>query len=157
VRALAEENGADFISKRRSSLFWRLFVMGDQHLPATVVVGAIDRRLVRETCREVRQRIAERFEQPEASSTAQLFLLLHLAGSEARDFERSIPTLLRHCWRLGVYNLQLEVLHRVMLWGGRSSLDDQMSGDVRDEIVGALSEFETSNVFLSTQLVETMM
>lgn len=62
-----------------------------------------------------------------------------------------LPKLLRLSWCTGLYHLQLQALQLVQGYA------HEITGPLRDEIVEVLSGFETNNLFLNTQLVETSM
>ncbi|CUS33874.1 hypothetical protein COMA2_140120 [Candidatus Nitrospira nitrificans] len=62
-----------------------------------------------------------------------------------------LPKLLRLSWDTGLYHLGLETLQLVQGYAHK------VTGPLRDEIVEVLSGFETNNLFLNTQLVETRM
>ena len=62
-----------------------------------------------------------------------------------------LPKLLRLSWHTKLYHLRLEALQLVQGYA------HTITGPLRDEIVDVLSGFETNNLFLNTQLVETSM
>ncbi|MDF0676341.1 MAG: NERD domain-containing protein [Nitrospira sp.] len=62
-----------------------------------------------------------------------------------------LPKLLRLSWCTELYHLQLQALQFVQ------GCAHETIGPLRDEIVEVLSGFETNNLFLNTQLVETSM
>ena len=70
--------------------------------------------------------------------------------------EQDIPRIIRHCWTTGIYHLQLKMLDCVGNWGGRWKEDRCMSDAARKEVAHTLSAIDTSDIMLSTQLVETM-
>lgn len=143
----------------RSNLFSEAFVLGkaSQYLPASIILRGIDGRIRRTLSETVIDRIKLRLGEISTLSPAQIYFLLSFLRYDAIPEERDIAEIVRYCWNSGIYHLRLKMLDCVGNWGGRWSEDGHLSEGSRKEVAEALSNLETSNVMLSTQLVETMM
>lgn len=161
MELLEQQLGAEKVYKPsvRSNLFWELFVLGaaSHHLPGSIILGSIDGGLQQTPSQNVIDRIQIRFGSLETLSPAQIYFLLSFFRYDAIPNEKEIAEVVRHCWNSGIYHLRLKMLDCVGNWGGRWSDEGRLSEGARQEVADALSRLETSNVMLSTQLVETMM
>jgi len=160
LEILRTKVGAERLKRKsfRSHLFWHFFIMGvgKESLPAFAIVRAVDGKLF-DTSPDVTNYIRQRLGDLEDLSPAQLYLLLTFIRWDSMPNEEDIPPIVRHCWSTGIYHLQLKMLDCVGNWGGRWGRDRSMSASTRQAVAEILSSLTTSNVMLSTQLVETMM
>jgi hypothetical protein len=154
IELLSELLGKDLSEKRstRSILFWHVFIGGPNsgRLPGAAIVAGYQGHFRETTRPETQAHVIELLRRPEDLSNAEIYLYFSLLGWEAESFQDIIPSLLEHCWRTGVYHLILVALERVRGWA-RS-----VSDPVSERIKGLLSGFHSSNIFLSTTIIEAM-
>jgi hypothetical protein len=161
VELLGQKYDPDTVAKRsfRSTLFWKLFVLGPSEgcLPAASIVRELNGHLISGTSSAVARRASQLFAKLDDLSFAELYVILSVLDEKAGAFEEQLPRLFRHCWNSGIYHLQLRVLDRVGAWGGWMWRDHGLREETRNELADILSGLQTSNIMLSTQLVETLM
>lgn len=158
---LAEEIAAKRLHEPsvHSNLFGEVFVLGgrSQSLAASMILRAIDGRIQSCASQSVIDRIKERFGEIETLLPAQIYFLLTFLRYNAMPNEKDMAKIVRHCWDTGIYHIRLKMLDCVGNWGGRWSDDVRMSEETHNEVAETLSNLNTSNVMLNTQLIETMM
>ncbi|GIW88261.1 MAG: hypothetical protein KatS3mg108_2585 [Isosphaeraceae bacterium] len=89
-------------------------------------------------------------ELPERSPGELLVLCWYLRGAPP-ELAPSVPSLVRACWETRIYHLRLEALD---LAGVASR---SLEGAPREEMIELLGSLSTSNVMLSTSIVDAMM
>lgn len=154
VTILTDEVGPEFLRKRsfRSNLFGQLFVQGagNRSLPAFILMSAIRTGLIEGTSSETAVRVGELIREPARLTNTEIYVCLSVLDVETTHFEDAIPDLLQHCWDSGVYHLRLKILDRTRAWANR--VDEA----VHERTTEVLDCLETSNLFLSTSLIEAM-
>lgn len=140
--------------KYRGQLFADCYVFersGSKVWPSSLITVACHNAFSSQAMSPVLPKIARMLDGSENITPGELYvcaLLLRRCKSEPPNH---LPKLLRKCWRTGIYHLRLEILQLIQGYA------HNITGPLRDEIVGILSGLETKNLFLSTQLVETSM
>lgn len=140
--------------KYRGQLFADRYVFersGSKVWPSSLITTACHNAFSSQAMPPVLPKIARMLDGSENTTPGELYvcaLLLRRCKSEPPSH---LPKLLRLCWSTGIYHLRLEILQLIQWYA------HNITGPLRDEIVGILSGLKTKNLFLSTQLVEASM
>lgn len=138
----------------RGGLFADLYIVentGGARWPTSLITTACDSAFRSQAKPPVLSKIARLLDGSRIPTSGELYLCALLLRRYEGEPPSYLPKLLRLSWGTGLYHLRLETLQLVHGYAGK------LRGLLRDEIVEILSGFETNNLFLNTQLVETSM
>ena len=138
----------------RGGLFADLYVFeksGDELWPTSFITTACHNAFRSQAKTQVLSKVARLLDGSKTPTSGELYLCALLLRRHQDGLPINLPTLLRLSWGTGLYHLRLETLQLVQGYAHK------VTGSLRDEIVEVLSGFETNNLFLNTQLVETSM
>ncbi len=138
----------------RGGLFADLYVfekLGEGLWPTSFITTACHNAFRSQAKTPVLSKVALLLDGSRTPTSGELYLCALLLRRHQDGPPSNLPRLLRLSWGTGLYHLRLEVLQLVQGYA------HTVTGPLRDEIVEVLSDFETNNLFLNTQLVETSM